>query len=331
MNDKLREWIKRRKLPMNKKIKYAFKYIKEGKFFRHLRKNRKIKKLNQNVDKYSDEKYLIKLGEIRLNYKMDLENPKTLNEKINYYKLHYKNPLMVQCVDKIAVDEYVKSKGLEYILVPKYAIWNSFDEIDVSNLPDSFVIKTNADSGGVLPVYDKSKFKINDLNKIKKSFGNNYSKYKKEWPYGEVKQKIFAEQYLKDNEHAVPYDYKFFCFNGKVAYLMICTQREKDVKIDFFDRNCNWMNVERCHHRNNKNRPTKPELFDQMIEISEKLANDFPLVRVDLYQVSGKIYFGELTFFSGSGLEKCKTYEQDILLGEPFNIDSIKNSQYYKE
>lgn len=316
---------------MNKKIKHAFKYLKEGTFFKHLKNNSKMKKLDKNVDKYSDEEYLIKLGEIRLGYTMDLKNPKTLNEKLNYYKLHYKNPLMVQCVDKIAVDEYVKSKGLGDILIPKYAIWNNFEEIDISNLPNQFVIKTNADSGGVLPVYDKSKFKMEDLNNIKKSFGKNYSKYNKEWPYGEVKQKIFAEQYLKDNEHAVPYDYKFFCFDGKVEYLMICTERETEVKIDFFDKECNWIDVERYHHNNNNNRPTKPVLFDKMKEIAEKLSTDFPEVRVDLYEVNGKIYFGELTFYGGSGLEKCRTFEQDILLGEPFNIESINNSPYYKK
>lgn len=133
---------------MSSKLKVMFNYMKHGRLLRESINKIRRDRLFKNVDKYTDEEYLIKMGKLSFNYVMNLEEPKTFNEKLNWYKLHYKNPLMIQCVDKVEVDEYVKSKGLGDILIKKLAVWDKFDEISLDNLPSQFVLKTNADSGG---------------------------------------------------------------------------------------------------------------------------------------------------------------------------------------
>lgn len=133
---------------MSSKFKIAINYLKKGQLLRQSINKIKRDNLFKNVDKYSDEEYLIKMGQYSFGYKMDLKNPKTFNEKLNWYKLHYKNPLMIQCVDKVMVDEYVKQNGCGDILIKKLAIWDNFDDIKIDSFPDEFVVKTNADSGG---------------------------------------------------------------------------------------------------------------------------------------------------------------------------------------
>lgn len=133
---------------MSSKLKVMFNYMKHGRLLKESINKIRRDRLFKNVDKYTDEDYLIKMGKLSFNYVMNLEEPKTFNEKLNWYKLHYKNPLMIQCVDKVEVDEYVKSKGLGDILIKKLAVWDNFDEISLDNLPSQFVLKTSADSGG---------------------------------------------------------------------------------------------------------------------------------------------------------------------------------------
>lgn len=133
---------------MSSKLKIMFNYLKHGRLLRDSINKIRRDELFRNVDKYTDGEYLIKMGKLSFNYVMNLEEPKTFNEKLNWYKLHYKNPLMIQCVDKVEVDEYVKSKGLGDILIKKLAVWNNFDELSINSLPSRFVLKTNADSGG---------------------------------------------------------------------------------------------------------------------------------------------------------------------------------------
>lgn len=184
--------------------------------------------------------------------------------------------------------------------------------------------------GGVVIVRDKSKFNFSELDKLKQNFGRDYSKRFKEWPYKDVKQKIFAEEFIKDPINKVPNDYKFYCFNGKVDYLIVCTERDKGTKIDFFDDKFNWLDIE-CSKPNNKlHRPQKPKNFEMMIEYAEILSKDFPQVRVDLYEIDGHVYFGELTFFDGAGFDYYE-YDTDMWLGKKFDIETIKKSKYYIE
>ena len=183
---------------------------------------------------------------------------------------------------------------------------------------------------GVLIVKDKSKFKEDDLDKLKANFGKDYSKRFKEQPYKIVKQKIFAEELLNDPSNAVPNDYKFYCFDGKVDYLIVCTERDKNTKIDFFDDKFNHLPIECAKPNNKKHMPTKTKGFDKMLEYAQILSKDFPQVRVDFYEIDGKVYFGELTFFDGAGFDRYG-YNNDLWLGKNFDIDKIKTSKFYNE
>lgn len=303
-------------------IKKIIKSIFNGSFIRQFRQKLFLK--SKKAKKLSDEEYLIKAGKFNLGYKMDLKNPKTFNEKINWYKLNYKNDLMPKLVDKVLVDEYVKEKGLEDILTKKLAIWNNPDEIDLSNLPNMFVLKTNHDSGGVLICKDKSKFDKSNLEKIYNSYNKNFTDNYKEWPYALVNKKVFAEEYIKTTDGRSPKDYKIFCFDGEPKFLFVASNRDKDVKFDFFDASWNWIDV-RQGHKNAKITPEKPKNFDRMIEISRILSKDFPHVRIDLYNENGIIRFGEMTFFHNAGMIKFNPKKYDLIFGEYFNVDKIKD------
>ncbi len=276
--------------------------------------------------KGSDKDYLINLGKISLGYEMNLDNPQTFNEWINWYKLNYKSDLMPICVDKVRVDEYLEDKGLDKkYLIKKYAIWDSPKEMNLDNLPNEFVIKTNHDSGGVVVCKDKNKFDKKQLKKIKKSFSKTFIKGR-EWPYQYVHKKIFAEELIKTKDGHSPRDYKFFCFNGKVKFLFVATERDTNTKFDFFDVNWNWINV-RQGHDNNVNVPQKPDNFDEMIRICEKISKDFPHVRVDLYDEDGVVKFGELTFYHWSGLRPFDPTDYDYKFGKYFK-EIIKKNQF---
>lgn len=304
------------------------KYLKEGVFFSKIKN--KIKFMGLKRKKLNDKEYLIECGKIYLGYEMDLDNPNTLNEKLNWYKLHYKNPVLVNCVDKVNVREYVKEKGLERILLKHYCIWNSFKEVDLEKLPNEFVIKTNHDSGGVVICKDKITFDRKKLKKIKKSFNGEFCDLFKEWPYGKIEKKIFAEELIKTNDNASPKDYKIFCFDGEPRFLFVASDRDSDCKFDFFDIEWNHMNVKQGHENSSK-KIEKPEKFDEMLEICRILSKEFPHVRIDLYYENGKINFGEMTFFNFAGITPFDPHEFDLIFGKYFNIDSIKKSKYYDE
>ena len=271
-----------------------------------------------------DKSQLISFGKISLGYKMDLDNPKTFNEKINWYKLNYKNDLMPICADKYAVREYIKKKGLEDILVKNYGVYDSVEEIDFSKLPNEFVVKVTGDSGGVVICKEKSKFRslIGDkFAYLKKDYSND----NKEWVYHHIVNRLTVEELIKTKDGKSPKDYKFFCFNGEPKFLFVASDRDKEVKFDFFDINWNKLNV-RQGHANSKTRILKPKKLDQMLEICRILSKDFPHVRVDLYYENDTIYFGELTFFHFSGMTPFRPRKFDHKFGEFFDISTIFDS-----
>ena len=247
---------------------------------------------------------------------LHLDNPETMNEKLQWLKLHNRRPEYTQMVDKISAKEYVaKLIGDKYI-VPTLGVWNHFDEIDFNSLPDSFVLKTNHSGGslGVVICKDKSGFdKGNARKKLEKSLKQDISKTHVEWPYRNVKRKIFAEEYLGDNLT----DYKFYCFNGEADVVLNCIERSTGhPKFYFFDRE--W-NLRRLNKRG-KEAPEgftlpKPEGMDEMFVIAGKLSEGLPFARIDLYNVGGKIYFGEITLFPDSGFDRNRLPEADLYFG----------------
>ena len=241
--------------------------------------------------------------------KLNLKDPKTINEKILYLKLndYYKNDLITECADKYAIRNYLKRKNMEFLLPKLYGVYDNANDINWNDLPDSFVAKCNHGCGYNIIVKDKSKLNLEEARK-------QLNRWLKDdwWKSGEVqykfiKKKIIIEEYLGDIE-----TYKFYCFNGipKVMYVSSNEWKEgicyKDEYLDYFDMNFNHLNCTLKGHKNNPNKIEKPSNFDEMVEISSKLSSDFPFVRVDLYDVNGKVYISELTFCPTNGFMKLK-------------------------
>ncbi|MBQ9019151.1 MAG: glycosyl transferase [Bacilli bacterium] len=271
----------------------------------------------------SDKLYIKLLYKVKTGHRLDLKNPKSFNEKMQWLKLYDRNPLYIKLVDKYEVKKYVHDLiGKEYI-IKTLGVWDNFDEINFDNLPNQFVLKCTHDSGGVIICKDKSKINIIDIkNKITKSLRTNYYHHGREWPYKNVKPRIIAEEYIEDKTNKELNDYKFFCFDGipKIMYVSKNSHTNKQ-QIAFFDMNYNQLNIKRNDYLDFEQVPKKPKNFNKMKELAEILSKNMPHVRVDFYNINGKIYFGEMTFFTGGGiipfLDKKWDYEIGKLLELP--------------
>ncbi|MBQ4399871.1 MAG: glycosyl transferase [Alphaproteobacteria bacterium] len=255
----------------------------------------------------------------------NLKNPQTFNEKLQWLKLHDRNPLYTTLVDKYAVKKWVADKiGPEYI-IPTLGVWNSFDEIGFDTLPNQFVLKTTHDSGGVVICRDKKTFdKQAARKKLEKSLKNNFYYMGREWPYKNVPPRIIAEPYLEDNSTRELRDYKFFCFNGTPKLLFIASDRQnpaEETKFDFFDMQFNHLPFTNGHPNSSK-LVGRPKNFAKMAELAGVLSAGIPHIRADFYEINGKIYFGELTLFHWSGFVPFEPQEWDKKIGDYLNIKS---------
>ena len=274
-------------------------------------------------DLMPDEKFIRMKYKAKMGKPLNLLEPKSYNEKLQWIKLHDHNPMYTNVVDKYEVKFLVRERiGDEYI-IPTLGVWDKYEDIDFDKLPNQFVLKCTHDSGGLVICKDKSKLDY-DLakKKITKCLKRNYFKFGREWPYKNVKPRIIAEEYMEDSKSGELSDYKFFCFNGKVKALFVATERQKageDVKFDFFDTNFNHLPFKQGHE-NASIPPAKPVCFEKMLELASKLSVDFREVRVDLYEVDGRIYFGELTLFHHGGWTAFEPEEWDYRFGEWINL-----------
>lgn len=255
----------------------------------------------------------------RMGRRLDWSNLKTFNEKQQWIKLYDRNKLYTKLVDKYEVREYVRDKIGEAYLIPNYGVWDSFDEIDFSKLPNEFVVKCTHDGGSVFLCTDKSKFNfVGCKEKINKALKRNFFWHSREWPYKNVRPRIIAEKFLI-NENGEPIsDYKLQCFNGRFDNIFVCTGRfsNEGVRYYYFDRDWNLLPYSKHECITSDIDMLKPKRFEEMITIAEKLAVGIPEVRVDLYEVGNQIYFGEMTFFSAGGCDTTITEEADKILGE---------------
>lgn len=268
--------------------------------------------------KLPDTIYLKLMYKYRIGKKLNLKNPKTFNEKLQWLKLYNRNPAYVQMVDKYEAKKYVASIIGEEYIIPTLGVWDKFDDIDFTILPNKFVLKCTHDSGGVVICKEKNNFNIEEARKkINKHMKINYYYHSREWPYKNVKPRIIAEQYMKDENNEELLDFKFMCFNGIVKMSFVCSNRKsKDgLNVDFYDLNWNKMPFQR-HYQNSKNEIKKPKNYELMIELAEKLSKEIPFVRADFYEINGKVYFGELTFFPGAGLEEFTPELWDEKIGD---------------
>lgn len=265
----------------------------------------------------------------RVGYYPNFNNPKTFNEKLQWLKLNNHNPLYTKLVDKAEVKYYVSSIiGDEYI-IPTLGLWDRFEDIDFSKLPDQFVLKCTHDSGGLVICKDKHKLDfVSAKQKIKKSLSTNYYYLGYEWPYKNVKPRIIAEQFMEDSKTGEMRDYKFYVFNGKAKILKLATDRDVnsgEVNMDFYDMDFNHLPFRRGHPNSPKSLE-KPSQFQLMKTLAEKLASNIPFVRVDFYEVNGKVYFGEMTFFPASGWVAFDPQEWDYTLGSWLELPKCTTS-----
>lgn len=264
-----------------------------------------------------DELFLKISYHLKTKRNLDLNNPKTYSEKINWLKVYDHNPLYTTLVDKYEVRNYVKERIGEEYLFPLLGVWNNVNEIDFDKLPEKFVLKCTHDFGSVIIVEDK---KLMNVRLIKKQL-NAQLKYNfyyrgREWAYKNVKPRVIAEKFMEDGNKRL-IDYKFFCFNGRVEFMFIATGRGLDLRFDFFTRDFKHINTTNGVP-NADITPNKPESYEEMIIIAEKLANGINNVRVDLYDINNKVYFSELTFYHNGGMVAFEPYEMDERLGKYF-------------
>ena len=265
------------------------------------------------------DKFCLKhLYRARIGKNLNLKQPKSYNEKLQWLKLHDRKPEYIKMVDKFEAKKYVAERIGEEYIVPNYGVWSSFDEIDFDALPAQFVLKCTHDCGGLVICRDKSTLdKDMAREKINRCLKRNYYWSSREWPYKTVQPRIIAEAYMEDEKNGDLPDYKFFAFDGEVKMMFIATERQskEETKFDFFDANFNHLPFLNGHP-NAKKMPEKPQNFEKMKELAAKLSEGIPQVRIDFYEVNGKIYFGEITFFHWSGLVKFEPEEWDEKIGE---------------
>ena len=306
------------------KLKTLFRLLRDGSSFGWVMKDKLAKArifriLPDNV--MLSAQYYCVFGK-----RINLNNPVTFNEKLQWLKLYDRNPLYQILVDKLAVKQWVSDKiGVEYI-VKTYATWDSVDAIDLDILPDKFVLKTNHDSGGVAICRDKSVFDFEGAKKkLNVHMKSNLFWHAREWPYKSVKPCVFAEEYLEPNEAKGLIDYKFMCFNGSCRCAFTCTGRaDGNLRVDFFDNDWTHMPFTR-HYPNADIPPERPRNLRQMQSAAETLSQDIPFVRVDFYEVGESVYFGEMTFYPGAGFEEFNPSEWDERLGSWMDLSKVHN------
>lgn len=262
----------------------------------------------------------------KLGYNLNLNKPQKFTEKLQWLKLHNYNFEYIKMVDKAQVKDYVSKLIGDKYIIPTFGVWDSFNAIDFDVLPDEFVLKTTHGAGSVFVCKDKKTF---DYEKAKNiltvDLHTNYYLWGREWPYKYVKPRIIAEKFIyEQNSKHIPIDYKLYCFNGEVKFILICSNRDLNTKKSvtrYFDENFNEVYV----NNNVFNNPIeKPKNFLKMKELAYKLSKDLPHVRVDFYEINDKIYFGELTFFSSSGFIKFNSEDIDLKLGSYLDLSLIE-------
>jgi len=293
------------------------------KYFHPKRYYRKSKKYFRDLFLYyilTDKMYLKYQYKKVFGRKLDLKNPQTFNEKIQWLKLYDRNPAYHNMVDKYEAKEIVaKIIGEEYI-IPTLGVWDKFDDIDFNLLPNQFVLKCTHDAASTVICKDKSSFDIEKAKrKITAAQKIDYYRYEnRQWAYKGIKPRIIAEEYLEDEEKTGELeDYKFLIFNQKHRCSFVCSNRntKEGLNVTFFDEKWEMMPFER-HYKTDSN-VLKPRLYLKMVELSERIAQyvNNPFVRVDLYEINGKIYFGEITFYPGGGVEEFTPEKWDYVLG----------------
>ena len=288
-------------------------------------KNKNLRYRILSLLRFVPDKTMVQLQyRVKFGRKLNLKSPKRFTDKIQWYKLNYKNPVMPQCSDKYMAREYVKAKGLGHILTELHGVFDRPEDIRLENLPNKFVMKLSNGSGTNLLCKDKSKLVESDVIRefqqfvfmVKANLG-------REWPYTKAKPVIIVEQLLEDETHInnAVNDYKIFCYDGKPEYIICISDRYSDrCNHLVYDTEWNKIRVASEGARLDEDAP-KPENLQEMLDVAAKLSEDFPFARIDLYSLENRIYFGEITFYPWSGYMEFEPDEFDFILGEKFVLN----------
>jgi len=279
----------------------------------------------------SDEMYLQFMFRIKMHNKLNLSNPTTFSEKIQWLKLNDRRPEYTTMVDKYAVKKYVSDIIGEEYIIPTLGVWEKFEDIDFSSLPDQFVLKCTHDSGGLVICRDKSKLDMDATKrKIEKCLKRNYYWMGREWPYKNVPPRIIAEAYMENNQIHDLRNYRFFAFDGVVKALFNSPEHQNSsekTKFDFFNMDFRPLNYKN-YNPDAVVLPKKPDTFNRMRELTEKLSKEISQVRVDFYEVNDRTYFGELTFAHRSGMMPFEPDERDKTFGEWIKLSDDNQGGY---
>lgn len=291
--------------------------------YKKIFRSQKLRHAILDALRFIPDKQMIRLQYcIKMKKRLDLKNPKTYTEKLQWYKLHYRDPLMTKCADKHGVREYLAQRGYPELSCKEYGVFDRFEDIVFSDLPERFVIKTTNGSGTNIICKDRNSFDASKAaKKVKSWLKRDCYGLGREWAYKDIKPRIIVEEYLEDKEN--PYDgindYKFICFGGKVHYVVFDADRYVNHKRNIYDAGWNYIDVGTdCEKLGDV--VEKPEGFEEMKRIAEDLAKDFPCVRVDLYWVNNRAYFGELTFYPWTGYVVFDPEEFDAEMGTKFEL-----------
>ena len=310
------------------KISTFFKLIRDDK-----RKVAEVVFLNFSFSTIShivpDGLYLKWQYRVNLGKKLDLKNPVSFNEKLQWLKVHDRKGLYTMMVDKYEAKMLFSERFGKNHIIPTYGVWDSFDEIDFDSLPEQFVLKCTHDSGSIAICRDKNSFELlSAKEKLEKGLKRNGYWYAREWPYKDVKPRILAEKYMENVKNGKPQemvDYKFYCFNGEPRYLYVSQglENHETAAISFLTLDWEFAPFGRTDYRPFMELPEKPKKLDEMISIAKDVSQNIPFLRVDLYEINGEVYFSEFTFSPNGGYMQFKLKEWDEIIGELINISNI--------
>lgn len=283
------------------------------------------------LDWMPDKPYLELMYWVKMDRRLDLKNPRTFNEKLQWLKLYNRRPEYTMMADKVLVRDYIaKTLGPEY-LIPLLGVWDDPDEIDFDKLPDRFVLKCNHNSGlGMCICKDKSKLDIDKVRKeLREGLKQNYYLTGREWPYKDIPRKILCEQYMEDTKTGALDDYKVFVFSGKAFCIQVDYDRFTDHHRNFYSTDWEYIPFTTCYPTNPSHVVRRPDALEEMLGLAEKIAEELgnpPFVRTDFYFIDGHVYFGEITFYHGSGYEEFTPEEWDATLGDWITLPRKENA-----
>ncbi len=266
-----------------------------------------------------DDKYLKKLYKIKTGRTLDLVNPQTYTEKLQWLKIYDRNPLYTKMQDKYAVREYISNVIGDEYLIPLLGTWNNANDIEFDLLPDQFVLKCNHDCASVVICRDKKKLDFEyTRTKLNTCLKKNYYEPAREWAYKDIKPIIMAEKYMSDSSEKTLTDYKFFCFSGEAKMVLIASgeAHTSSRRLDYYDMQFNHLPIKRGTIKGTEDYHTKPNGFELLVTLAEKVAGNIPFIRVDFYLIDGHPYFGEVAFYPSAGLAEFYPYEWEKRVGE---------------